>query len=101
MNELNYFKAFKIWIISLAIYNILLFTYLIIGGRIIGELYGSNIVTILSMAIAFSSVVIGLTTIIYSVMKKNTQYIFVGIGTLALTMLLYLWIIVLALSTIY
>lgn len=101
MQDFNYLKLFKTWLISLSVYIVLMFMYLMISGRVIGEMYGGDIVLNLSMVVVFLSGITGLFCIGYAAAKKVQNYIFVGLGILALDFILFAFVVVLAISQIW
>lgn len=101
MSEFNYFRFFKIWAISLSVYVVSMFLYLIISGRIIGEMYGGEIVLNISLLVMLLSAVEGIGSLIYSIVQKNKNHIFISIGVLALCFVLFLFSVVLAIAQVW
>lgn len=102
MKQRNYFKGIKIWLISLFSFDLLLLFYLFLFGRILEmELLLPNLIQVTSMIIAFLSVIVGIAAFIYSIVKKQYEYIVHAVGILFCSLLLFLGTLIIALSTIY
>lgn len=101
MSTFDFFKAIKIWLISLFSFDVLLFLYLFILGRVSGELFLSNLVSPIAFLILISSSIVGFSSIIYSIVKKRYIFILHGLGILFASLLLLLALIIMALASIY
>ena len=102
MKEMDYFKGIKIWLIALFSFDILIFSYLIVSGRVLEiEPVFPELVTTLSGIILALSVIVGFASIIYSIVQKEYNYIIHGIGILFCSLVLYLAIVIIALASIF
>ena len=99
--EKNYFKVFNIWLISLGVFDLLFIIYIVIMGRFVGELNIPEIILNSILGIIVLSGVAGITSIIYSIVKKDYYKILVGVGIILSTGLLFLIAVVVAISQIY
>ena len=70
-------------------------------GRVFEEPYGSGIVSAILIFALVTSVIVAIINIVYAIIIQNTKYIFVGIGTLGLSFMLWLLLVILAIATIY
>ena len=102
MNEINYFRGIKIWLIALFSFDILIFSYLIVSGRVLEiEPVFPELITTISGLILALSVVVGFVSIIYSIVQKEYNYIIHGLGILFCSLVLYFAIVIIALASIF
>jgi len=102
MKNFNYFKGMKIWLISIFSFDLLMILYLFISGRILDiDPIFPDFVTIVAGIFVGLSIIVGFASIIYAIVKKQYEYILHGIGILFCSLVLYLAMLVIALSTIY
>ena len=101
MNELDYFKLIRYWLLSLLGYVVIMFLYAFIMGRTTGDIAGSDILSILSLLIGGTSVLVGFASIIYSIYMKKYIYSLHDLGILTLSILLAIISLVMALDCIY
>ena len=102
MDSVNYLKITKIWLGSLFGFDVLMFLYLFISGRILEiDPIFPDFVTILGGIILFSSVLVAISSIIYAIVKKDGDYVFPALGILLGSFVLLIAMVVLALATVF
>lgn len=101
MKNFDLFKFFRVWMVSLLGIDFMMVLFLFISGRILGEIYSGDFLIGVSFIIIVLSIVVGFGSIIYSFVKKNYKYIAIGIGILFGTVLLYLAVLIIAISQIF
>jgi len=101
MKDFNFFRFFKIWILSLLLYITVLMLILFISGQLTGELFAADFFLILTFIVMISSGIVGLTNVIYAIVKKNVPYIFVGLVTMFLAVVTFFVAVIISLSQIW
>ncbi len=102
MKDIDYFKGIKIWMISVFSFDLLMILYLFIRGRVLEiEPVFPDLVSVIGFIVLVLSVIVGFGSIIYSIVKKQYDYIIHGIGILLASLILYLTILIIALATIF
>lgn len=100
MDELKIYKIFKIWFISLTSFDFILIAFIYILGNYTEQdfpTYLANITTV----IAVISGLVGITSIIYAIVKKQSNQILIGLGILFFALVLLLFSVILAIATIF
>lgn len=102
MKEFNYFKSIKIWLISIFSFDVLMFAYLFVSGRVFEvDPFFPDLVTTFAGIVLLFSVVAGIASMIYAVVKKEYVYVLHGLGILFGSLILYFAILIIALATIF
>jgi len=78
-----------------------MFAYLLISGRVLNEMYFTNEVVVLGMLVLVSSVIVGVGEIIYAIVKKTYEKTLIGIGIVALSFILFIFMVVMAISNVW
>ena len=100
MEDKMIFNIFKIWLISLLSFDILLiFTIYILGNYTEYDLpdFLGNVTALIALVSGFA----GITSVIYAITKKEKNQILIGIGIIFFSLILLLFSVVLAIATIY
>jgi|GEM_PF-4185428 hypothetical protein len=85
----------------LFMYDIVLFVYIILSGQIMGELYYTNVLLIVSYFIIMTSFISALFCFIHSIACKEYSVIWQSVKMIISGILLYAMIVALALTAIY
>ena len=101
MKEIDYFKLIRTWLISLSVYVLVLFFYALIMGRSTGNIPGSEILAIVTLLIAGTSILIGFISIIYAIYMKRYIYILHGLTMFILSFLIGIVAIVISLDSVW
>jgi len=101
MEKNKVFNFARIWLLSLAILDIIMFIYLIISGRTTGEIHFNELFSGLLLLIAVSSGIFGIFVFIYSIIKEVYVSMWYGVGLIIGGIILYLWVIVIAIANIF
>jgi len=92
---------FKRLLIGLAVFDVIVVVYLLITGRILGEVIGGEAV----IALAFFALVIAvlsmLSSMVYAIAKKVYPMLWKSAGFLLLSLITYVLALIITLATVF
>lgn len=89
------------WMTGLFVYDGILFAYLMIMGRLVGQIYGTEVILYLSFFVIVLGLIGLIGSVLYALIKHQYALLWKSLGMFGGTLGLYLLILILALSTIF
>lgn len=95
------FRLFKYWVLYLLVFVVLFILYLLISAQVAGEPAFPDLVSMIGFPVLIVSVIVGVFDIIFAIHHKKYQKIWLGIGILTESFLLFVGLLVVSLSQIF
>jgi len=94
-------RLFKQLLIGLVVYDVVLFLYVLISGRVIGEMYGGEIFIGLTFFVIVIAMLSMLTSLIYAISKKEYPMLWKSAGFLGVSFIAYILALIMTLATVF
>lgn len=101
MNQESIARIYKRFMIGLFVYAGVLFLYMIITGRLVGELYGADLLFYVSFLVMVIGGFTFVVSLIYALKEKLYPLLWISGGIVLATLINFVLVLVLAIATVW